>query len=103
VAFKEVADRYEIARNKYRNREIDHSEFLAARKEYDQAQKDFDVAFAVEQKIKPTPKGEFKNSDFEGFSARETFHPAYLLRNPNHKYDVWDDVRQVSQLLENIP
>ena len=29
-----------------------------------------------------------------------TFHPAYLLRNPNAKRDVWEDIQQVMALLE---
>lgn len=30
-----------------------------------------------------------------------TFHPAYLLRNPNAKRDVWEDIQQVMAFLEN--
>lgn len=30
-----------------------------------------------------------------------TFHPAYLLRNPNAKKDVWADIQQVMTFLEN--
>lgn len=29
-----------------------------------------------------------------------TFHPAYLLRNPQKKRDVWNDVQQIMKLLE---
>ncbi len=29
-----------------------------------------------------------------------TFHPAYLLRNPNAKRDVWEDIKQVITFLE---
>jgi DNA polymerase len=29
-----------------------------------------------------------------------TFHPAYLLRNPNAKRDVWEDMQQVMELLD---
>lgn len=28
-----------------------------------------------------------------------TYHPAYLLRNPEKKRDVWDDVRQIMKML----
>ena len=30
-----------------------------------------------------------------------TYHPAYLLRNPNAKRDVWEDMQQVMALLDN--
>jgi hypothetical protein len=44
-----VAQRkYEIARNAYRARTIGDAEFLAARKEYAEAQAAFDVAYAKE-------------------------------------------------------
>jgi DNA polymerase len=29
-----------------------------------------------------------------------TFHPAYLLRNPAAKKDVWDDMKKVMALLK---
>ena len=28
-----------------------------------------------------------------------TYHPAYLLRNPNEKKQVWEDVQKVMALL----
>ena len=28
-----------------------------------------------------------------------TFHPAYLLRNPSAKREVWEDMKQVRALL----
>ena len=31
-----------------------------------------------------------------------TFHPAYLLRNPNAKRDVWEDMQQVMEFLKPI-
>jgi DNA polymerase len=38
---------------------------------------------------------------FEGFGARivPTFHPAYVLRNPDAKRDVWNDLKLVMRLL----
>ncbi len=38
--------------------------------------------------------------DFMGIPVMPTFHPAYLLRNPERKRDVWDDVQQIMKLLE---
>ena len=33
--------------------------------------------------------------DFHGVKLMATFHPAYLLRNPNMKKLVWEDMQQV--------
>jgi DNA polymerase len=30
-----------------------------------------------------------------------TFHPAYLLRNPGSKREVWEDMKKVRALLES--
>jgi DNA polymerase len=38
--------------------------------------------------------------DFMGIPVMPTFHPAFLLRNPERKRDVWDDVQQIMKLLE---
>jgi DNA polymerase len=32
---------------------------------------------------------------FEGIDVMPTFHPAYLLRNPKAKRDVWEDMKDV--------
>ncbi|MBI9083830.1 MAG: uracil-DNA glycosylase [Desulfobacterales bacterium] len=32
---------------------------------------------------------------FEGISVMPTFHPAFLLRNPDRKREVWEDVKQL--------
>lgn len=32
-----------------------------------------------------------------------TFHPAYVLRNPSSKRDVWEDMKKVRALLQNEP
>ena len=32
-----------------------------------------------------------------------TFHPAYLLRNPSAKRDVWEDMKRVRELLDGQP
>lgn len=35
-----------------------------------------------------------------GIPVMPTFHPAYLLRNPEKKRDVWEDVQQIMNMLE---
>ncbi len=37
--------------------------------------------------------------EIAGINVMPTFHPAYLLRNPAAKKDVWEDMRQVMALL----
>jgi DNA polymerase len=37
--------------------------------------------------------------EFEGRPLMPTFHPAYLLRNPGEKRKVWEDMKQVMQIL----
>jgi DNA polymerase len=32
-----------------------------------------------------------------------TWHPAYLLRNPGAKRDVWEDMKTVRRLLDEGP
>jgi DNA polymerase len=38
--------------------------------------------------------------DWRGASLIPTFHPAYLLRNPPAKRDVWEDMKKVRELLQ---
>jgi uracil-DNA glycosylase len=38
--------------------------------------------------------------DFHGASLIPTFHPAYLLRNPPAKREVWEDMKKVRDLLQ---
>ena len=37
--------------------------------------------------------------EFMGIPTMPTFHPAYLLRNPERKRDVWNDVQQIMRRL----
>jgi len=37
--------------------------------------------------------------DYRGARLIPTFHPAYLLRNPSSKRDVWDDMKRVRRIL----
>ncbi len=40
---------------------------------------------------------------YEGIDLMPTFHPAYLLRNPAGKKDVWDDIKAVLAHLGRTP
>lgn len=42
-------------------------------------------------------RGRFHN--WEGIAVMPTFHPSYLLRNPERKREVWDDMKQILGLL----
>jgi uracil-DNA glycosylase len=35
--------------------------------------------------------------DYRGIKVMPTYHPAYLLRNPEKKRDVWEDVQKIMQ------
>ena len=37
--------------------------------------------------------------DYRGTKLIPTFHPAYLLRNPSSKREVWEDMKAVKRLL----
>lgn len=58
--------------------------------------------FAVQTLLKTeipisTLRGTFK--EYNGVKLMPTFHPAYLLRNPESKRLVWDDMKQVMRCL----
>ena len=36
---------------------------------------------------------------FNGIRVMPTYHPAYLLRNPERKRDVWEDMKKIMALL----
>jgi uracil-DNA glycosylase family 4 len=38
--------------------------------------------------------------DFMGIPLMPTFHPAYLLRNPDQKRKVWEDIQQIMKKLQ---
>jgi DNA polymerase len=42
-------------------------------------------------------RGEFH--DYRGMKLMPTFNPAYLLRDPTKKREVWEDMKQVRDLL----
>ncbi|MEP9411673.1 MAG: uracil-DNA glycosylase [Candidatus Brocadia sp.] len=47
-----------------------------------------------------TLRGKFH--DYNGIPMMVTFHPAYLLRNPNDKAKVWEDMKKVRDLLGEL-
>ncbi len=47
-----------------------------------------------------TLRGRFH--DYKGIPMMVTFHPAYLLRNPNDKAKVWEDMKKVRDLLGEL-
>ena len=43
-----------------------------------------------------------KWDSYKGIKVMPTFHPAYLLRNPGAKREVWDDLQQVMKLFGKV-
>ncbi|HIE92735.1 MAG TPA: uracil-DNA glycosylase, partial [Acidobacteria bacterium] len=39
--------------------------------------------------------------DYRGAKLVPTFHPAFLLRSPDRKRDVWEDMKKVRALLSS--
>lgn len=46
-------------------------------------------------------RGNFQ--DFRGIKVMPTFHPAYLLRDPSKKREVWEDLKKVRDYLDSVP
>ena len=46
-------------------------------------------------------RGQFQ--DYFGVKVMPTFHPAYLLRDPHKKRDVWEDMKTVRDYINAIP
>jgi DNA polymerase len=36
---------------------------------------------------------------YEGIPTVVTWHPAFLLRDPSHKRETWEDIKRVNRLL----
>ena len=43
-------------------------------------------------------RGEFRSLP-DGTLVMPTFHPAYLLRNPDKKKEVWEDMKKIRDVL----
>ena len=42
-----------------------------------------------------------KSFDLEGINVIPTYHPAFLLRNPERKREVWEDMKKIAELIKN--
>jgi DNA polymerase len=40
--------------------------------------------------------------ELEGIKVIPTYHPAYLLRNPERKREVWQDMKMISEKINNV-
>ena len=61
-------------------------------------------AFGAQTLLRTTePIGKLRGHwiDYRGAKLMATFHPAYLLRNPNEKRKVWEDMRIVQDYLNS--
>jgi DNA polymerase len=57
------------------------------------------AAHTLLRSTEPISKLRGRFHDYHGIPLMPTFHPAFLLRNPNMKREVWDDVQKVMKLL----
>ncbi|HUQ88712.1 MAG TPA: uracil-DNA glycosylase [Vicinamibacterales bacterium] len=60
--------------------------------------------FAAQSLLKtvdPITKLRGRQFDYRGSVLIPTFHPAYLLRNPSAKREVWDDMKRVRAILQS--
>jgi uracil-DNA glycosylase family 4 len=53
------------------------------------------AAQTVLQTVSPISKLRGKFFDMDGIRVIATFHPAYLLRSPDKKREVWEDMKQI--------
>jgi len=42
-----------------------------------------------------------KSFDLEDIKVIPTYHPAFLLRNPERKREVWEDMKKIAELIKN--
>jgi DNA polymerase len=49
----------------------------------------------------PITKLRGRQFDYRGTVLIPTFHPAYLLRNPSAKREVWEDMKRVREILQS--
>ena len=62
--------------------------------------------FAAQSLLKtmdPITKLRGRQFDYRGAALIPTFHPAYLLRNPSAKREVWEDMKKVRAILQSEP
>jgi uracil-DNA glycosylase family 4 len=58
------------------------------------------AAQCVLKTMDPITKLRGRQFDYRGAVLIPTFHPAYLLRNPSAKREVWDDMKKVRAILQ---
>ena len=49
----------------------------------------------------PISKARGRVYSFRGAKLIPTFHPAFLLRSPDRKRDVWEDMKRVRSILRD--
>jgi DNA polymerase len=60
--------------------------------------------FAAQSLLKtgdPITRLRGRQFDYRGAALIPTFHPAYLLRNPSAKREVWEDMKKVREILQS--
>lgn len=60
------------------------------------------AACALLETEDPISKIRGKEIDFKGVVLVPTFHPAYLLRNPSAKKEVWEDLKKIKRILSEV-
>lgn len=60
------------------------------------------AALALLGTDEPITKIRGKDYDYKGIRLIPTFHPAYLLRNPNSKRQVWEDLKKIRRILLEV-
>jgi len=61
--------------------------------------------FAAQSLLKtmdPITRLRGRQFDYRGAALIPTFHPAYLLRNPSAKREVWEDMKKVRAILSSV-
>jgi DNA polymerase len=58
------------------------------------------AAQALLQSTEPITRVRGKSFTYRGATLIPTFHPAYLLRNPSAKREVWEDMKKVRAILQ---
>ena len=51
----------------------------------------------------PISKVRGELAEFDGIAVMPTFNPAYLLRDPTKKREVWQDIKKVEEFLRRTP
>jgi uracil-DNA glycosylase len=59
------------------------------------------AARALLRTLDPISRMRGRVYDYRGAKLVPTFHPAYLLRNPSSKREVWEDMKRVRELLKS--